>query len=298
MQHNKVLLGVTPLTKPVFDQEFPELQQVQLPAYNVSYTIHNSLWLKLLFDSGRIRRVIDSEHGLLKSIVKEHHIDVVISDNRFGLWNEGVHTVFITHQLFLKAPVFSGIANRINRQYIKRFNEVWVPDVENAAGSLSGELSHGMDFFHPDIKYIGPQSRLQGTETVIPSKTYHYLALLSGPEPQRTILENILLSKLTDPAKSVAVVRGASLPLIEPASHIDVFDFPDPALLRQLILCAGTVICRSGYSTLMDLYLLNKKNLVLVPTPGQTEQEYLAGHWHRNFGTQFATQPQLKNKSF
>lgn len=293
-----MLLGVTPLTRPVFDQEFPGLLQLQLPSYNISYTARNPLWLKLMFDSGRIRRVINNEHELLQRIVKEHHIDVVISDNRFGLWHADVHTVFITHQLHLKAPVFAGIANRINRQYIKRFSEVWVPDFEDATDSLSGALSHGAASVHPDVKYIGPQSRLQALEAVATAKAYRYLALLSGPEPQRTMLETILLLKFTDPAKPVAIVRGTSQPLAKQPAHINVFDFPDAAKLRQLILSAETVICRSGYSSLMDLYLLGQKNLLLVPTPGQAEQEYLARHWHRNFGTQFATQPQLKNKSF
>lgn len=298
LQDNKVLLGVTPLTRPVFDQEFPMLQQVELPAYNVSYSARHPLWLKLLLDSVRIRRVIGSEHEQLKQIIKEHRIDVVISDNRFGLWHTDVHSVFITHQLFIKAPVFAGIANHINRRYIRHFNEVWVPDLEEDAVSLGGELSHGPSFFHPGLRYIGPQSRLQGIEARSFAKSYDYLILLSGPEPQRTMLENSLLDKLTDPQKSVALVRGTKQVLKKAPRHIDVFDFPEAALLRQLILSANKVVCRSGYSTLMDLHLLGQKNLLLVPTPGQTEQEYLARYWHQNFGTQFATQPQLKHRSF
>lgn len=242
--------------------------------------------------------MIGTEHELLKSIVKEHQVDVVISDNRFGLWHPNVHTIFITHQLYLKAPVFAGIAGRINRKYMKRFNELWVPDFEDAANSLCGELSHGAVPVHPIIKYIGPQSRLYDMEHAASSRSNRYLALLSGPEPQRTMLENILLSKFTDPSKPIAIVRGTSLSLAKQPDHIDVYDFPDAATLRQLILSAETVICRSGYSSLMDLHLLGKKNLLLVPTPGQPEQEYLARYWHHHFGTQFATQPQLKNKSF
>jgi hypothetical protein len=150
--------------------------------------------------SPRISRIIADEKKVLDKIISEHAIDVIISDNRFGLYNEKVHSVFITHQLFLKAPVFEGLGSKINQKYISNFDEVWVPDFEEENLSLSGELCHGIppDSYrdHKNVKYIGPQSRLVEVITDIEKDRYDYLILLSGPEPTRTELEKKLLEKI------------------------------------------------------------------------------------------------------
>lgn len=295
MQRNVVLLGVTPLTKPVFDQEFPSLQQVGLPTYGVSYSAKIPLWLRLLVDSPKIAGTIRREYRLLRQIVAIHHIDVVISDNRFGLYHPNAHSVFITHQLYVKAPVFSWYVNKINAYYIRRFNEVWVPDHADQAQSLSGELSHRRPPLHPRISYIGPQSRLLGIDMAAPPLLYDYLLLLSGPEPQRTLLENMLAEKCATSGKRFALVRGSSHTTFKNSEGMDVFDFPDAATLKRLVLSSHTVICRSGYSTLMDLYLLGQKNLLLIPTPGQTEQAYLAEYWHQHLGAAVCLQSHVEH---
>ncbi len=297
MQRNVVLLGVTPLTKPVFDQEFPSLQQIELPPYDVSYSAKVPLWLKILFDSPRIMRTVRREHRLLQQIVAAHHIDVVISDNRFGLYHRGVHSVFITHQLYVKAPVFVWLANKINKHYINRFSEVWVPDFADQAQSLSGDLSHRHPPLHPRISYIGPQSRLRDIGVEFPPQTYDYLLLLSGPEPQRTLLENMLAEKCAASGKRFALVRGGNRATFKNRAGMDVFDFPDATTLKRLVLSSHTVICRSGYSTLMDMHALGKNTLLLIPTPGQTEQEYLAEYWYQHFGTAVCLQSHVKHLS-
>jgi predicted glycosyltransferase len=61
---------------------------------------------------------------------------------------------------------------------------------------------------------------------------------------------------------------------------IKVFNHLPADELRQEIERAEWVISRCGYSTIMDLVALQKKAL-LIPTPAQTEQEYLAAYLHR-----------------
>lgn len=296
LKKNEVILGVTPLTKLVFDEEFAQLKKIELPAYDVKYSKVLPLWLKLGFDSGRISKIIANEKESLDKIISEHKIDVVISDNRFGLYSEKIHSVFITHQLFLKAPVFENLGSKLNQNYISKFNEVWVPDVANESESLSGDLSHGI-LFHKNIKYIGPQSRLADAITEVEKDKYDYLILLSGPEPTRTQLEEALLKKIKLSNKKFAFVRGSKLNVqSSKLENVDAFDFPTKEELKKLILSSKRIICRSGYSTLMDMYLLGKKDLILIPTPGQTEQEYLADYWKNKFGSKFL--PQNKISTF
>lgn len=297
LKNNTLILGVTPLTKTILELEFPQLTKIELPAYEIEYSKTLPLWIKLGLSYPRLSKIIADEKKLLDKIIAENKIDIVISDNRFGLHSEKAHCVFITHQLFLKAPAFEKLAQCVNKKFILKFNEVWVPDhaeygasTGSATGNLSGELSHG-NHFHKNVKYIGPKSRLQDVICDVEKNKYDYLILLSGPEPGRTTLEEVLMSQAKKSKKKIAFVRGSKL---NPASSqyqnskiegMDIFDFPNKEQLKNLILSSDKIICRSGYSTLMDMHLLCKKDLILIPTPGQSEQEYLAEYWHEQFGT-------------
>lgn len=295
LKNNTVILGVTPLTKPIFDEEFPELKKIELPAYDIKYSSVFPLWLKLGLNVPRISQIIADENKLLIKITQENNIDVVISDNRFGLYSEKVHSVFITHQLFLKAPVFENFGSKLNQNYISKFNEVWVPDFENEKESLSGELCHGKSF-HKNINYIGPQSRLADVITEVEKDKYDYLILLSGPEPTRTQLEEELLKKIKLSNKKFAFVRGSKFKVEGfKLKNVDAFDFPTKEELKKLILSSKKIICRSGYSTLMDMHLLGKKELVLIPTLGQSEQEYLADYWKNKFNSEHLPQNKISN---
>jgi spore coat polysaccharide biosynthesis predicted glycosyltransferase SpsG len=294
---NTVILGVTPLTKKIFEVEFPELKKIDLPAYNITYSKVLPLWIKLGLSSPRLSGIIAEENKILRKIIEEDKIDAIISDNRFGLYNEKVHSVFITHQLFLKAPVFENLGSKINQKYISNFNEVWVPDFDGSSSSpesLSGELSHGKDLFHQNVKYIGPQSRLKDVIAEVEKDKYDYLVLLSGPEPTRTELEKKLLEKIRTSDKKVAFVRGSQKAVVV-GENIEMFDFPPKEELKKLILSSKKIICRSGYSTLMDMHLLGKKELILIPTPGQSEQEYLAGYWKQKFNSEHLPQNKISN---
>jgi len=240
------------------------------------------------------------EEQLAEQLIAKIKPDLIISDNRFGFRSFDVPSVIISHQLQLRAGVLSFAANKLNHSLLNRFDAVWVPDYETAPG-LSGMLSHGKKPGVP-VHYLGPLSRLKPTKSITTSQPYDLLALLSGPEPQRSIFEEKLLEVLFGSGLKVAIVRG--LPeeqedLNSKESHdknqnnIVWFNHLNAINLSELISQSKNIICRSGYSTLMDLAVLNR-SAILVPTPGQTEQEYLAKHFEKQFGFVRLKQNQLK----
>ena len=290
--NNTIIIGVTPLTQTIFDEEFSELQKIEVPAYNIKYSKKIPISLKLFLDAPKILNTIKKEKKVLEQLITKHKIDVVISDNRFGLHSKKVHCIFITHQLFLKTDVATKFAQNINKNYILNFNEVWIPDEKDELKSLSGGLSHGIHF-HKNVKYIGTLSRLEKTISI--EKPYDYLFLISGPEPQQSIFANLLIKKaeLSPNLKFAMVVPNS---LNHTIQNIEFYSSPNAKKLSQVIEQGKKIICRSGYSTLMDLQKLKVdfKNIILVPTPGQTEQEYLANYLSKKFGTRTINQKQLK----
>ncbi len=291
MTNNVVVLGVTKTTSLIFDEEFPQLKKVEVIPYNIKYSKALPVAVKLLLDAPRIFNVIKSERKQLEQIIKDYNINVVISDNRFGMSSKNVESIYITHQLNVQAGIFSTIANKIHHHYIKQFNVVWVPDFENEKDNLAGKLSHHHDL--KNVSYVGPLSRLPISNSK--ENGFDYLCLLSGPEPLRTELERVLIEKANKSDKSICIVRGTDKKLKSFVNkNITIIDAPSANELSQWIIDAKTIVCRSGYSTLMDLHHLNKQNCVLIPTPGQEEQEYLANYWSGKSGFQVIHEKDLK----
>ncbi|MEO8171937.1 MAG: glycosyltransferase [Sediminibacterium sp.] len=256
--------------------EFPSLQILPLTGYMVRYS--KSKWgltFKLLAQLPRLQKTIKEEHRWLGKIIDEHHIDLVISDNRYGLFSKKVPCIFITHQLLIKAP-FSWIEKmlqRINYDYINKFTSCWIPDTKGEPNA-AGVLSHPAILPRTKVHYIGLLSRFQ-IKTV--EKKYDYCILLSGPEPQRTLLESKLLSGLSDIKGKILFVRGkpGSTEILEQTDQIEIKNHLPGTELEQALQQSEYIISRSGYTTVMELLSLQKKS-ILIPTPGQTEQEYLA----------------------
>lgn len=295
MVNNVVILGVTASTRLILDGEFPSLKKVEIEPYNIRYSKFIPLSIKLLLDSLRISGVIKKEHKQLLQLVKDHKIDVVISDNRFGLYHPCIETVYITHQLNIKAGIWSGLANRIHHLFIQKFTKIWAPDFEEPGKALAGDLSK-----HPNLKvsqYLGPLSRLDAGITKTAS--FDYLVILSGVEPQRSILEEKLYEKIKNASKKVCLIRGTTIPFkFSYPTGMQVIDLPDATQLAQCIRNAEVVVCRSGYSTLMDLYIFNKEKLILIPTPGQSEQVYLAKYWQQKFKAKVVFQHWINGWNF
>jgi len=292
---NTVILGTTSLTEKIFNEEFPDLERVQLPEYNISYSSVLPLWLKLGTQYPKILNAIKKEHELLEKYVLKHKIDIVISDNRYGLYSKNAHSVIICHQLNLKTPFFEKWSNSTHVELLKKFHEVWVPDYEEKDKKLSGELSENV--FGLNCKYIGPLSRLQKKEA---EKRYDQLFLLSGPEPTQTDLLKSIVEKLKNYNGKAIIVSSSSIcdDLRDSQENVVFMKLPNENELSEIIAAANTIVCRSGYSTLMDMYTLGKKELILIPTPGQTEQEYLAEYWSKKFKSVYLPEGQLGTYTF
>jgi hypothetical protein len=258
--------------------EFSHLPFLYLAGYNIKYSrTSKGLLLKLLLQMPRVISSIRAEHRWLNRTIKIHGFDAVISDNRFGLYHSDVPSIFITHQLSMKSPLGEWnemILQKWNYNYINHFRECWVPDLigEN---NLAGELSHPMSIPRVPVKYIDVLSRFEKKEEG--EIKDQLLFILSGPEPQRTILENKIINEVSHYPGTATIVRGLpSTKFVIPSTGmIKFYNHLSAKELNAEIEKADWVISRSGYSTVMDLAKLQKKS-ILIPTPGQTEQEYLA----------------------
>lgn len=254
-------------------KEFPRFSYVELPSYNVSYTRKGKyLKLKLIKDSPKLLKAINAEKKAIAQIVETHNIAGIVSDNRLGVNHKEIPCAYVTHQLNVLSGSTTWLSTKLHQKYIARFNECWVPD---AAGdlNLSGKLGHKQQFSIP-TKYIGPISRFKKRDT---DASIDLLVLLSGPEPQRTILEEKLLKEIKNFIGTIVFVRGIpeKHQNIEQRKHVTFFNFMTSNRLEKTINRSKLVLSRSGYTTIMDLAKLEKKAF-FIPTPGQTEQEYLA----------------------
>jgi len=256
--------------------EFPQLTLIPLKGYRVSYSNHKrGMALKLLWQLPKIWRAIQFENRWLHKQVALHHFNIIISDNRYGLHHPSVKSIFITHQLTIKAPfrVAEKWLQHIQYRLIRSFNTCWVPDIPGL-NNAAGILSHPAILPPVPVAYIGWLSRFEPKKLPV---IYRYCIVLSGPEPQRNQLENKLLTQLTGITDSVLFIRGlpgaANLPATPP-NIICKNHLPQEAL-EMALLQSEWIISRTGYTTVMEILCLQKK-AILIPTPGQTEQEYLA----------------------
>lgn len=291
------------LAKKLVYQYFPEAKILEINSYNIEYAQKGKyFFLKLCMQMPKIARAVHKEHFLLKQWNRKYNFDIVISDNRYGLHHPQIKTIFITHQLYPLSGnnnFLDAVAAYLHQQWLKRFSQIW--KLDDPEWQLAGKLSWAKDDPHPAIG-ISSQLSLIVEEQLIQerrrSEPPALLFLLSGPEPQRTLLESAILASI--PLLSsykITLVRGTDRPLNQHSvlSFLEIIDFATAEQLYPLIQQANLVICRSGYSTLMDLVVLNKK-MLLIPTPGQTEQIYLA-HYFTEKKWAVSTQQEALNLS-
>lgn len=254
-------------------KEFPYIQTLELPSYQIEYAKNgkNFKW-KLLKNLPKMMEAIWEEKRLVKKWVKKYAIEGIISDNRLGVFSPKVPSVFITHQLNVMTGNTTWITSILHQNIIKKYTECWVPDVEDTP-NLTGKLGH-LKTNTLDLKYIGPLSRLHKKE--VPQK-YDLMVILSGPEPQRGILEDLLKREVLRFDGKVVFIKGIveKEQKKEEIENITYYNFMNTRQLEQTFNESEIVLCRSGYTTIMDLAVLQKKAF-FIPTPGQYEQEYLA----------------------
>ncbi len=265
----EVLLASDGVALRLLQIEFPKLTCFELPSYNIEYGNH--FVFSVLKRVPHMLSTIQKEQLSIEAVAKTTGAEIIISDNRYGCFTSFTKNIFICHQHHLLVPAFSGLANHLHQRLLRKFEVHWIPDEEDSNDKLAGNLSESK---LPNVQYIGPLSRFQKLET---AKTYDCIAIISGPEPQRSFFEAIIKEQFSASALKTLLVCGKATDASteKQIGNCMVVPFLNAAQLNHAICASDVVICRSGYSSVMDLATLGKK-VIFIPTPGQTEQEYLA----------------------
>jgi uncharacterized protein (TIGR00661 family) len=268
-------------------KEFPNLIHLELPSYHIEYAqkAENFKW-KIIKNSPKTLNAILKEKRTVKRWLKDFNLHGIISDNRVGVYSKKIPSVIITHQLNVLSGKTTWLSSKFHQFFIKNFSVCWVPDC-NSKYNYTGKLGHLKDH-NLNIKYIGTLSRLEKKE--LPNR-YDLMVLLSGPEPQRTILEKTLLKELIEFDGKVIFINGVieNEQKKEHTENVIIYNFMTSDELELALNESKIILCRSGYTTIMDLVQLEKKAF-FIPTPGQYEQEYLAERFMKNNLLPFAKQ--------
>lgn len=278
-----VIIACNSTQKALLIQEFPKLTYEHLTGYNLKYG--KKRWgtiVRIILQTPKILTKINNENTWINIFLKSQAVDLIISDNRFGFYAPGIPSVFITHQLYIKTGLgrfADGLVQWLNYRRIKRFSTCWVPDYKGK-DKLAGVLSNPGKLPAIPVQYLGGLSRFttcKGSTTPI-----NLLIILSGPEPQRSLFEELILKALKHQQGKTVLVRAlpAGGNTIASTENVTIYNHAPANLLNELICNSELVISRSGYTTVMDLLKLGKKS-ILVPTPGQAEQEYVADYLHK-----------------
>ncbi|MFA5236905.1 MAG: glycosyltransferase [Methanoregula sp.] len=269
----------------VLRQEFPDSRYIEYPDYPVPFSSGHLFVPKFCAALPFMLHAVAQEHATLEAILVKDPYDLVISDNRLGVFSDKVPSIFISHQLHYHLPLpywpIEILAILVNQSLHERYDRIIVPDNPPGPLSLAGKLSRPQtDVARERVFFSG---LLSGTRQIACTQDLDYLVVISGPEPQRTFLEKIILDKirdldgtgvvlLGDPKRPKATSRSGDWTCVSYASTEEKV---------ELMNRARCVICRSGYTTLMELAELGKKRALLIPTPGQTEQEYLSWYYEQ-----------------
>lgn len=284
LEGNEVVIATDGHPLALLRMAFPQLQWMVWPSYHIRYSSSSSQVGAMLRSSATIVKGIIAEHRKLNKLLKNEHFDAVISDNRFGLYSRHTYSVYITHQLMIKMPkgrlrVLEPFVHRLHCFVIAKYRLCLVPDLEGP-DNLSGDLSH----LYPTTAhtcFAGPWSRFSHKSFDI-NPSFDIVALISGPEPTRSDFEKFVVETFSEQANCLLIVRGLPDDISGKrcAGKITYVPHLPDAELAACLLGAEKIVCRSGYSSIMDLHALHCLHKAeFYPTPGQTEQEYLA-EWH------------------
>lgn len=276
--NNEIIIG-TNKYESLYKNLFPDIEIVNVPKFDIIY--RKKTLLSVIFYLPKFIRFIHEDKKFINEFVIKNKLDIIISDNRYGMYHSDTYNVIITHQLNIilngLSRLFSFIVRYRIRKYIEKFDECWVPDIGNIKINLTGSYSYHKVFRNSNIKFVGILSQFDNEKT-LPSvgEEINLLVMLSGPENHRTLLENIIIDNLVKyniEATIVRGVKGKDAPVF--IGKITLYDFVYAEKYVELIKKARYIICRAGYTSIMDLVMLNKKAL-LIPTPDHPEQEFLA----------------------
>ncbi len=274
-QNAEVIIGSDGNALKFLQKEFPNLTCVNLPNSEIKYYNSIPAWLSVILQIPKFIYQIYRDKKIANDFLKKNHIDIIISDNRYGLYSSKVRSVIITHQIQIKNVGFEFIPNYFIRNFISKFNLCLIPDFESVNESLAGNLSHGSSIIKNTI-YIGPLSRfnfINQTQQldVIP-------VIISGPNPLKSKIQKTLIDVLATSNYKFLIISGdVILNKFVEKGNIKIVSHLNSDELEKTINNSPLIISTGGYSSIMDYYKMQKKT-IFIPFPGQTEQEYLAKH--------------------
>ena len=314
----EVVFGADPHLLPLIERELPDIRLIEIRSAPIRYSRLLPQYISIFLQLPVIVFSAIGENITLRRLAQEIRPSIIISDNRFGFFHRDIFSVYVTHQMRIPFPsslrFMEPVASWIHGMIIKRYDLCLIPDYPGPV-NLSGRLSHDMKLAG-NIHYMGPLSRFKSegehTQTnaqkevsegpdgqtlaqrevreKITQQQSRYCLILSGPEPQRSIL----MKKVKEALHGKQLFILTTDPLKESDDNDDWVTYvirPDNGTMREMITGSVMVIARSGYTSVMELTSL-EKGAVLIPTPGQPEQEYLGRHLNGRYG--FVTLSQKK----
>ena len=289
--HDVVTCG-NKVSEEIYDSEFPNISHINIDGYEPYYSSSkNQSWV-MIKQLPKFFTIIKKEREIALKIAKQYNIDIIISDNRFGFRSHLTKNIFISHQIQIITPrIIQPLIRVINKHFIKQFECFWIPDI-NEGKSLSGNLSN---YQTEKTHRIGILSRFKKEASHYTTYKYQFLGIISGPEPQRSLIEDKLIDEFKDYQIKCAIINGKINQTREKVKNIDFYNHLNTSNFYELIESTKTIICRSGYSSIMDLSILQKE-VIFIPTPGQTEQEYLAKYHKEYSNVDYFNQDEFKLK--
>jgi hypothetical protein len=283
--HHDVTVAACGNALSVLEKEFPDCQFINFPDYPVPYSASRFFLPKFVAFFPLMLRAVSDERKKLDLILGKKRYDLIISDNRLGVYSSKIPSVFITHQLHYHLPLVFWpvelLAVAMNGYLHGKFRHIIVPDNPPGPTALAGKLSRpGTDETKKRVYYSGI---LTSTHTRDIAQDLDYLVMISGPEPQRTQLEKILLPQVSRiEGNSVILLGSPDNHDIPPQSgNCRVITYASTREKEDLMNRAKFIICRSGYTSIMEIAELGKQHALFIPTPGQTEQEYLSWYYEK-----------------
>lgn len=286
-QGMEVVLGGDGRSLALLRHHYPQLPSEELPGYNITYAGEYGFFGRILIQIPKVLRAIRAEHKAVNRLVEKYKFDGIISDNRYGVWSAAVPSVCITHQLAVELPNWLRWARptafEMHLLWLRHFDQIWIPDMSGDT-NLAGELAHKYPL-PGNARFLGVLSRLR---CLAPQDQLHHfpqvsphsadvVAVISGPEPQRSIFEAEIVRQSRELNRTVWIVQGKTEErTYRQDGNLHFFSFLDAAELATVLRRARVVVSRGGYTSLMDFAALGCRKMILVPTPGQTEQMYLA----------------------
>lgn len=267
---NEVIICCTNAQRELYFSFFPDSIYEDFPGYPFQFKGKGNWSWDILRHLNKLKHFLNEEQKLVQQLVHKHQATILLSDQRYGFKNKDTKNIIISHQPRLPISVWNVFAHVWNTRLLFDFDELWIPDDQNH--TFAGKLSHSN---HKNTHYLGPVSRFNDF-TKYEEFQLEYLAIISGPEPYASQFYKEVVAFLRRKKVPSAIVIPSSVMIEDKLpSFIKKHIQPDKRTLELLLQKSNIIISRCGYSTLMDLHFTGHHAL-LVPTPGQMEQSYLA----------------------